>query len=158
MDGTVGNISIGLTSNVQHFVKGMGSAAEVIKDFETRAKLAKYEIEQLGVASIKSISQIDNALGKSAQNVLKTIEPTTRYLAANNEALRDNQEAAQDTAVKTIKAVDANKQFTDSLKSTSSALWLMSTGLQQFGRSLTMSFTVPITAAAGLSVKTFADW
>jgi len=48
--------------------------------------------------------------------------------------------------------------FNDSLKSVSSSLWLMSSGLQQFGRSMSIAFTAPIVAAATLATKSFADW
>jgi len=158
MAGNVGNLNINLLADTQPFIKGMSKAANVIKDFETRAKLANYQLQKLSASGIKTIAAGDDALAKSAQKVIKAIGPTTRYLAANNKELRKSKEAAENVAISVIKATDAQNQFNRALKTASNSLWLMGTGLKQLGTSLLTNFTIPLVGAAGASLKVFTDW
>jgi TP901 family phage tail tape measure protein len=163
---TVGEILLQLSGDAKPFAGSLQQGVDALTKFSKAAIEAGKEIEKFNAQTIQNIAKSNSELGKLAREAVNSIQPLTKELAKQNTEIAKNQTALNQMAIKEMgsvvgkenEATQSLKQMTDGLKGLSSSLWLVQTGLLQFGRAMVTNFTIPIVAAAGLSIKTFTDW
>lgn len=143
MAETVGRLFIDILGRYtagREFTKGKADIEAFTKTIESSGK----RIEEITVGWIGSQVRWGTAVGESFQSLSKASRQAVVSTAQIKPRVKDASASLQ--------------TFSKSLQTTSNSLWLMTMGLQQFGRAMTASFTIPIMGAAALAVKTFMDF
>jgi len=140
------------TTSINKFAKDIKNVADKVNSQNLKISSG---YEKVGQVYLKSSSDIVKSINQTKQvsaEMAKSMESDNRKLV---DQVNDIWGAVEKNMAK---SAQSQKDFQKSAKSFSSALWLMTQGIQQFGRAMTISFTVPIMAAAGLATKTFMEW
>ena len=154
----VGELLIALQGDSKSWSSALKTAGQDLRKLASQAKETGQDLNKFNAQTINLLKGWKNEVGNAYRSVEQSLAPVRQGLVDQGKALDVNQKGINTLAIQTVTASEKMRVFSDSLKSTSSALWLMTMGLQQFGRAMSISFTAPIVAAAGLSVKTFMDW
>jgi len=154
----IGELIIALEGDSSNWSNALKRAGQDLKTLGETANKAGQDISKFNAQTVNLLKGWKNEVGDAYRTFDESLKPVKQSLVSQGKALKVNSEQTTVLATKAVIASQKMRDFSNSLKGASSSLWLMSMGLQQFGRAMTMAFTVPIGIAAGLAVKTFTDW
>ncbi|MBU0847725.1 phage tail tape measure protein, partial [Patescibacteria group bacterium] len=154
----IGELLIALQGDSKSWSSALKTAGQELRTLAAQAQETQKDLSKFNVQSINLLKGWKNEIGDTYKSLEQSLAPVKQGLVDQGKALDVNQKGINTLAIETVVASEKMKSFSESLKGTSSALWLMTMGLQQFGRAMTTAFTIPIAAAAGLAIKTFMDW
>lgn len=154
----IGELALLLTGESKSWTDAIKDAGKGLDDLRKQATLAGTDFSKFNASTINIIKAWKNDVGEAYRGLDSNLQVVKKGLVDQGQALNVNQKGMTTMALQTVIANEKLKAMSDSLKGLSNSLWLMSSGLQQVGRSMTTAFTIPIAAAAGLAVKTFTEW
>ena len=154
----IGELLISLQGDSKGWSSALKTAGKDLRKLVNQAEKAGQDLNKFNAQSINVLKGWKNEVGDAYRNVEQSLKPVKQGLVDQGKALSVNQKGINTLATQAVVASEKMRGFGETLKSTSSSLWLMTMGLSQFGRAMSVSFTAPIVAAAGFAVKTFTDW
>ena len=154
----IGELLIALQGDSKSWSNSLDTAAKGLRKLVAESQKAGKDLSNFNAKTINLLKGWSNEVGDAYRTLDKSLQPVKQSLVDQGKALSVNQKGMSTLALESVVASEKMSVFNDSLKSVSSSLWLMSSGLQQFGRSMSIAFTAPIVAAATLATKSFADW
>lgn len=154
----VGELLIALQGDSKSWSSSIDTASKDLRRLVAESQKAGKDLGDFNAKTVNLLKGWKNEVGSAYRALDKSLKPVKQSLVEQGKALNMNQKGMTTLALKTVVAAEASKVFNDNLKSVSNSLWLMSSGLQQFGRSMTMAFTVPVVAATVAATKSFAEW
>ncbi len=154
----VGELLIALQGDSKSWSSSVETAAKDLRKLAMESQRAGKDISSFNAKTINLLKGWKNEVGDAYRTLDRSLQPIKQSLVDQGKALDMNQKGMTKMALEAVVATEANRVLNDSLKSVSSSLWLMSSGLQQFGRSMSIAFTAPIVAATAMAVKSFVEW
>ena len=150
MAGNIGDLLVRIKGDAKSY-------KDAVKTSEVLSKQLAKQVETSG----KKIEEVTNSwIGnqvRHATEVGKTYTALSKNLDIIQNKIGKETKATRGMAFETVIANKKIRDLGNSLKYSSNQLWIITTGLQQFGRSMSMAFTAPIVGAAAVSLKTFVD-
>jgi len=154
----IGELLIALQGDSKSWSKSLETAGKDLRNLVTESQKAGQDISNFNAKTVNLLKGWKNEVGDAYRSFDKSLQPVKQSLVDQGKALSVDQKGMTNLAMETVVGAEKMSVLNESLKTTSSSLWLMSSGLQQFGRSMSMAFTAPIVGAATLAMKTFKDW
>jgi len=155
---TVGQLLISLAGDSKPYSQAINESGKLLQSFVKEVEKAGKKIEEVSYQWIAAQKRWGSDAGKVWKQYSDSLGGVKQGLVDTGRAVSSTQSGITTLATKAVTANEDLKQLTNTLKGVSNQLWLMTMGLQQFGRTMTTAFTVPLAAAAGLSTKVFMDW
>ena len=154
----IGDLLIQLTGEDKSFTEILRQAQAGLVKIAEQSNKTTTQLEELNK---NGWEELKKGTGEAAQSA-KALEPVLQKI---DERVRTFKGATQETGASLrmlsqgfISSSASSGKLINSLKAASNDLWLMTMGLQQFGRAMSLTFTAPFVAAIGASTKLFMEW
>jgi len=166
---TIGELILVLRGDSSNWKSEVKNAETALDHLAMVAKKVGQDLSKVTGENFTFADTWKKGMVDAVSGVISELDPIINRLTGYNSALLDqlvdtgeitSKDAGyvRDLALQELNAAKSSEIFQQTLNSLSAKLWVVTMGLQQMGRSLTMAFTVPIVALGVASVKTFADW